>query len=161
MDFKQRLHKATERGQRTRDTKAREEAVKALSEEECKRLHSKFRLAVTEHIEHCFGQLADEILGFHFEPVVGSHGWGAAVSRDDVGRGTGGKRDNFYSRLEFVVSPFGKYHVLELVAKGTIRNKEVLNRNHYELLGDADVDSFTERIDLWVLEYVELYAAVD
>lgn len=161
MDFKQRLHKATERGQRTRDTKALKEAAKALSEEECKRLHSKFRLSVTDHIEHCLSELADEILGFHFELVVDERGWGATVSRDDIGRGADGKRDNFYSRLEFVVSPFGKYNVLELVAKGTIRNKEVLNRNYYELLDDVDVDSFTERIDLWVLEYVEMYAAGD
>ena len=38
MDFHTRLQKAVERGQRSRDAKSREEAAKALSEEECKRL---------------------------------------------------------------------------------------------------------------------------
>ena len=161
MDFKQRLQKAAERGQRTRDAKSREKASKALSEEEFKRLHSKLRLEVTEHVEQCLGQLADEVLGFRCEPLVDEYGWGAAVSRDDVGRGADGRRDNFYSRLEIVVTPFGEHHVLEMVVKGTIRNKEVINRNHYEMLDEVDCESFTERIDLWVLEYAELYAAAD
>ena len=49
--------------------------------------------------------------------------------------------------------------MLNVAAKGTIRNKEVYNRNHYELLGDVDLDSFLEIIDLWVLEYAERFAA--
>ena len=159
MDFQERLIKASERGQRTRDSKAREKAEVALSEEAFKRLYSKYRLALSEHIENCLQQMADHILGFQFETVVGDRGWGATVSRDDVGRGAGRKRDNFFSRLEMVVSPYGPYHVLELVAKGTIRNKEIYSRNHYQLLADIDIESFTEFVDLWVLEYAELFAA--
>jgi hypothetical protein len=49
--------------------------------------------------------------------------------------------------------------VLELVAKGTVRNKEVFSRNHYQRLADVDLESFRELIELWVLDYAELYAA--
>ncbi len=52
-------------------------------------------------------------------------------------------------------------HVLDLAAKGTIRNKEVFNRNYFEKLQDVDLDKFTEMIDVWVVEYAELYAAKD
>jgi hypothetical protein len=47
---------------------------------------------------------------------------------------------------------------LELSAKGTIRNKEVYNRTHYQRLTEADPKTFVEMIDLWILEYAELYA---
>jgi hypothetical protein len=49
--------------------------------------------------------------------------------------------------------------VLDLAAKGTIRNKEIFNRNYFEPLADADVQKFSELIDAWVLEYAEMYAA--
>ena len=52
-------------------------------------------------------------------------------------------------------------HVLDLTAKGTIRNKEVFNRSFFEKLADVDLDKFRELIDVWVLEYAELYAAKD
>jgi hypothetical protein len=58
-----------------------------------------------------------------------------------------------------VIRPFSSAHVLELAAKGTIRNKEVFNRSHYQRLTDADPRTFEELIDLWTLEYAELYAA--
>jgi hypothetical protein len=48
--------------------------------------------------------------------------------------------------------------VLELAAKGTIRNKEVYNRTQYQRLTEVDVTSFVELVDLWVLEFAELYA---
>jgi hypothetical protein len=49
--------------------------------------------------------------------------------------------------------------VLDLAAKGTIRNREVFNRNYFEELATADEAKFNELIDAWVLEYAELYAA--
>ena len=55
--------------------------------------------------------------------------------------------------------PASSMHVLDLAAKGTIRNKEVFNRNYFEKLEDVDLDKFIELIDVWVLEYAELYAA--
>ena len=56
------------------------------------------------------------------------------------------------------ILPFSSLHVLDLAAKGTVRNKEIFNRNHFEKVEDADVQNFSELIDLWVLEYAELYA---
>ena len=158
MDFKERLHRATERGQQAKDVKAREEAAKALSEEECRRLHSGYRLQLTEHIESCLKQLAENFPGFNFQTVVDEKGWGAAVRRDDLSL-SAGRRDNLFSRLAMTISPHSEFHVLELVAKGAIRNKENFNRNHYELLKDADLDSFQQLIEQWTLEYAEHYAA--
>ena len=63
-----------------------------------------------------------------------------------------------FSRLELVVRPFTGSHVLEVSAKGTIRNKEVYNRTQYQRLTEVDPETFANMIDLWVLEYAELYA---
>ena len=57
------------------------------------------------------------------------------------------------------IRPFSSLCVLELLAKGTIRNKEIFNRTHFEKLADADPETFRELIDVWVLEYAELFAA--
>ena len=57
------------------------------------------------------------------------------------------------------IRPFSSFHVLELTAKGTIRDKEVFNRSHYQRLSEVDSATFRELIDLWILEYAELYAA--
>ncbi len=158
MDFRERLQRATERGKQTRAAQLNEAAAKALSEEECRRLHSQYRLALTEYIEQCLRELADNFPGFRMETIVDETGWGAAVSRDDVSLGAG-RRGSLFSRLKVVVSPFGRYHVLELAAKGAVRNKEVLSRNHYQRLADVDMDSFRELAELWVLDYAELYSA--
>lgn len=158
MEFERRLQRAIERGQRKGDARARASAEQAENEEELKRLHSQYRLELSEHIESCLRQLPDHFPGFRYETVVGDRGWGAAVSRDDAGRGRDSGRSNFFSRLEMTIRPFSAYHVLELSAKGTIRNKEIYNRTHYQRLTEADPKSFLEMIDLWVLEYAELYA---
>jgi len=158
MSFRERLQRAAERGKQARDAQANEAAAKALSEEECRRLHSQYRLALTDHIEKCLRELADSLPGFSLETVMGDSGWGSAVSRDDVGLG-GGRRGNYFSRLQLVVSPYNQYHVLDLAAKGAVRNKEVLSRNHYQRLSDVDLESFRELIELWVLDYAELYSA--
>ncbi len=159
MDFQERMQKAVQRGQNRRDQKVRAERAKALTEDEMKSRHSEYRLQLSEHIESCLGQLPNQFPGFQFETIYGERGWGAACFRDDVGPGGSGKRANFYSRIEMTIRPFSEYHVLELAAKGTSRNKEIFNRNHYEELSDADTEKFVELIDLWVLEYAEMYAA--
>jgi hypothetical protein len=159
MDFQNRLQRAIERGQRSKDAEARRAAAEALNEEECKRLHSDYRLNLTEHIEWALRQLADQFPGFQYENVVGERGWGGAIVRDDVSLGRNRKRGNLYSRLEIVVRPYNKYHVLDVAAKGTIRNKESFNRNQFQLLGEAELDTFQEMIDHWVLEYAEDYSA--
>ena len=158
MDFKQRLQRATDRGQQARDAQAAAAAAKALSEEECKRMHSSYRLELTEHIESCLAQLAEQFPGFRYETVVDESGWGAAITRDDLSIKQG-RRDNLYSRLVMTVSPHNQYHVLDLRAKGAIRNKENFTRHHYQLLKDADLDSFRQLVEQWTLDYAEGYAA--
>jgi hypothetical protein len=158
MSFRERLQRAHERGKQARAAHLNEAAAKALSEEECRRRHSEYRLALTDHMERCLRDLADNVPGFRFETIVDERGWGAAVGRDDISI-SGGRRANLFSRLQLLVSPFSKYHVLELVAKGTVRNKEVFSRNHYQRLADVDLESFRELIELWVLDYAEFYAA--
>ena len=159
MDFHERLEKAIGRGQRASDVRARAKAEKAVTEKELARLHSQYRLQLSERIEACLRQLSDHLPGFRFETIVNDRGWGAAISRDDVKMRSGRGRTNYYSRLEMVVRPASSYHLLDLTAKATIRNRELFNRSHFQRLIEADVTSFTEMIDLWVLEYAELYAA--
>ena len=158
-EFEERLRKAIERGERRGSQRAREAAAQALSEEEYRRLHTQFRLELSEHIEKCVGQLPHHFPGFQFETIYGERGWGAACRRDDFGRDGTGQRASYYSRLEMTVRPYSSLNVLDLAAKGTIRNKEMFNRKHFEKLGDADLESFVNLIDLWVLEYAELFAA--
>ena len=158
MNFKERLQRATERGRQIRAAQLDEEAAKALSEEECRRLHSQYRLALSDHIEKCLSDLADNFPGFRLETIVDEDGWGAAVSRDDLGLAAG-RRNTFFSRMRIVVSPYSQYHVLDIAAKGTVRNKEVLSRNHYQRLADVDLQTFRELIESWALDYAELYSA--
>lgn len=158
MDFRERLHRATLRGQQARDAKAREEAAKALSDEECRRLHRDYRLTLNEHIESCLKQLAENFPGFYYEDISNERGLGGAVRRDDLVI-VGGRRENLFSRLEIVVSPHNQYHVLDVSAKGAVRNKENFTRNSYQLLKDADLDAFRNLIEQWTLDYAEQYAA--
>ena len=158
MDFEQRLQRAIQRGEQSREAKEREEAGRAMSEEECKRLHTKYRLELSEHIEHNLQQLPDHFPGFRFESIVGERGWGAGVHRDDVGLGDGSRR-SLYSRLEITVRPYSALHVIDVAAKGTIRNREVFNRNQYQKLAEADAQALRDAIDLWIFEYAERYSA--
>jgi hypothetical protein len=158
MSFRERLQRASERGKQARAAQLNEAAAKALSEEECRRRHSQYRLALTEYIETCLREMADNFPGFRLETIVEESGWGTAVSRDDI-RIEAGRRGTFFSRLQLVVSPYNTYHVLDIAAKGTVRNKEVLGRNHYQRLADIDLESFRELIEQWVLDYAEQYSA--
>ena len=158
MDFKDRLERAIQRGQRSGDAEARAKAEQATSEEEFRRLHSQYRLELSEHIEEVLRTLPRHFPGFRYETLVGDRGWGAAINRDDL-QIADGRRSNLFSRLEVVVRPFSTSHVLDLNAKGTVRNKELLTRAQYQRLSDVDLASFLETVDRWVLEYAELYAA--
>ena len=155
MDFQQRLEKAVQRGQKRSQAKSEAARAKALSADELKRMHNDYRLELSEHIERCVGAMPNQFPGFEVETLYGDAGWGAAARRDDAGRG----RSNFYSRLEVTVRPMSSAFIVEIAAKGTIRNKEVFSHRHFEKVSDADLDSFREFIDLWVLEYAELFAA--
>ncbi|MCI0360871.1 MAG: hypothetical protein L0211_20530 [Planctomycetaceae bacterium] len=158
MGFDDRLKAAILRGQRRGDAAAHEAAAQAMSEEDFRRLHSQVRLKLSDHIEACVNKLPNFFPGFQYEMMYGDRGWGGACFREDL-RLARGQRTNEYSRLEVTVRPYSAAHVLDLAAKGTIRNKEVFNRNYYEELADADAEKFRELIDLWVLEYAELYAS--
>lgn len=158
MNFNERLQKAIQRGQRRSEDKARQAKEKQLSEDELTRLHTRYRLQLSEHIEKCLKTLPGHFPGFDYQTVFGERGWGGSCSRDDI-RMSGGRRNNDYSRLEMTIRPYSEYHVVDLTTKGTIRNKEVFSRNYFETIPDIDEAKFTELIDLWVLEYAELYAA--
>jgi len=158
MTFEDRLRQAIERGQKRGEFLAREEATKALTEEEYRRLHSQLRLRLSEHIESCLKRLPNVFPGFQYETMYGDRGWGGACFRDDLVIQRGARASN-YSRLEVTVRPHSTVHVLDLAAKGTIRNREAFNRNYFEELGSADEAKFRDLIDAWVLEYAEMYAA--
>ena len=160
MNFDDRLNKAIQRGQRRGEHVAREAAARTLSEEECKRLHSQYRLQLSEHIESCLERLPHHFPGFLLETVYGDRGWGAAVARDDF-KPSEGKRGSTYSRLEITVRPYTSYRVLELAGKGTVQNKEIFSRSVFEPLADLDIDKFLALVDAWVLEYAEHYALQD
>lgn len=157
-EFKNRLESAIQRGQRRRDAQNLAEREKAISDEEAKRLHTSYRLALSERISQQLEQLVQHFPGFRKETLFGEAGWGAACYRDDLEL-SGGRRSNRYSRLDITVRPYNEYRVLELRAKGTVANKEVFNRNFFEPLAEGQQDAFAHLIDTWVVEYAELYAA--
>lgn len=158
MNFEQRLDRAIQRGRNAKEESSRDAAARRMTEAELRHLHSSARLELVEHIDSCLRALSDRFPGYNFSTVAGEDGWGAKVARDDVRLGRG-PAETVFSRLELLVRPFSSAHIVELVAKGTIRNREVLNRTHYQRLGELDVASFTEQIDLWVLEYAERFAS--
>lgn len=156
MDFNKRLERAIDRGQRTRDAAGRAKAEQAMNEDELRTLHSKLRLELSDHIEKCLRQLADHFPGFVFSASAG----GASITRDDVDISRQRRSRSLYSRLEMVITPFSAAtHIIEMTSKGTIRNKEIQNRSHYQFLAETDVEAFSELIDLWVLEFAEQFAS--
>jgi hypothetical protein len=158
MDFQSRLEKAIERGRREKAARAHDAQQKALNQRELQRLFTQYRLELVERIEDALKQLADHFPGFRFEAVVNERGWGAAVSRQDL-EIHGRSRKDYFSRLEVVVRPFSEAAVFELAAKGTVRNRELFHRSHYQRLTEVDTATFHEVLDLWVLEFAEAYAA--
>jgi len=157
MEFEKRLEQAIQRGQRESNARARDEARRVMSERELRRLYSQHRIELSEHIESCLRHLADHLPGFQYETIVDERGWGGAVGRSDL-QIRDGSAGNAFSRLEIVVRPLSASHVLELASKGTVRNRELYNRSHYQPLGEVDITTFREMVDHWVLEYAEAYA---
>lgn len=163
MDFEKRLQQAIQRGQKVSDDKDQARVERAMGEDELRKLYADFRIQFSEHIEHCLRQLADHFPGFQFRSVVGDEGWGGEIARDDLGVGTGKSQprnyySRFFSKLHLVIKPFSSAHIIELVGKGTIRNKEIFSRNQYQRLPDVDTTVMIQTIDQWVLEYAEKYA---
>lgn len=158
MEFETRLQRAIQRGVHQAHTQQEEAAAKKMSEDELRSLHTRHRLNLSEKIESCIQHLPAHFPGFQYETIYGERGWGGAISRDDIQISQGGKRNNQFSRLEMTIRPFSSMHVLDLTAKGTVRNREIYNRKHFEQLTEVDPDNFVELIDLWILEYAEIFA---
>ncbi len=157
-DFESRLESAISRGKKRAEWKASQERQKELSEEELRRLHTSYRLTLSERIESAVQRVADHFPGFQQESLYGEVGWGSACFRDDL-RIDSGRRTNQYSRLEMVIRPYSDLHVLDLKGKGTVMNRELFNRSFYVPVAEVDIDEFEQLIDTWAIEYAEMYAA--
>jgi hypothetical protein len=158
MDFEQRLQRAIQRGESSRAAADRADAARTLTAEEQRNRYSQGRLDLSEHIEACIRKLTDHFPGFDFSSIVGDTGWGARIVRDDLAMKPGRSQESLYSRFEMTVTPRGAGEIIEVVAKGTIRNREVLNRRHFQRLVEMDLGTFKDQIDAWALEYAELFA---
>lgn len=157
-DFESRLESAIQRGRRRAEHAASAERRDQLSEEEIRRMHTSYRLSLSEHIEKAIHRVADHFPGFRNESVFGEEGWGSACYRDDL-RLENGRRTNLYSRLEMVIRGYSDLRVLEIKGKGTVMNRELFNRAHYTKVEEVDVDEFGQLIDTWAIEYAEMYSA--
>lgn len=58
-----------------------------------------------------------------------------------------------------LISQFSTSAILEVVVKGTVRNREIINRKHYQRLAEFDLESYKDLIDLRILEFAEQYSA--
>lgn len=157
-DFKNRLQKAIQKGQEAGAADGASRNADAAAEEELRQIHAHLRNEISEHIETCLRQLCDHFPGFDYSTVLNEDGWGARISRDDIrlGRST---TKNEYSRLEVLVRPFNDTHILEVATKGTIRNRESLNRTNYRFLKDATADVLKEVVNGIALEFAEQFSA--
>jgi len=157
-EFDDKLRQAAARGASRANVSQSEADRKRAELEEFRSMHSKLRLELSERIESVTKKVADLFPGFRYQSVFGEAGWGGAILRDDliIKRG---QRTNRYSRFEMAVRPSNEFNILDLQAKGTIANKELLTRSFYQPLGEVDVNKFRELIDAWALTYAELYAA--
>ncbi len=157
-DFEDRLQKAIQRGQQSRMTDGATAEADAATEEELRVKHAQLRNELTDHIENCLHKLCDHFPGFDYNTVVNEKGWGARISRDDIKLGRGTAR-NEYSRLEVLIRAFSDTHILEVATKGTIRNRESLNRTNFRFLKEATVEIIKPMIDGIMLEFAEQYSA--
>lgn len=161
MDFEKELEAAIQRGQGRSAQEEAQRQAEQLTQDQIKRRHNDHRIHLSEHAEKGLKRLADHFPGFQYESVFGDKGWGGAIYRDDLGPGASGRSASFFSRLELVVRPLTSYAVVDLFAKGTIRNKELFSRNYFREIQDVDEAHFIDLIDRWILEYAEQFAAAN
>ncbi|KAA5540734.1 hypothetical protein FYK55_20325 [Roseiconus nitratireducens] len=157
-DFKSRLESAIQRGHQRREQHASEEKRKELTEEELKRMHTSYRLALSDRIEKKVHSIVDAFPGFRQESLFGEVGWGTACYRDDL-QIESGRRSNAYSRFEMVIRPYSDLRVLDLKGKATVKNRELFNRAFFRSIDEVDVAEFESIIDAWTIEYAEQYAS--
>lgn len=156
--FEDRLKQAAARGANKQNQNLTDAERKKAEAEELKSLYSKYRLVLSERIEIVVKKVVDLFPGFRYQTVFGDAGWGGACMRDDLVLQRG-VRENRYSRFEMAVRPVNEYFVLDLQAKGTIANRELLTRNFYQPLAEVDLDKFKELVEQWALVFAELYTA--
>ena len=159
MDFESKLREAIERGQNRNAARASAEKKEAMTKEDIRNRHNQFRLNLSDHIESSFKKLAAHFPGFEYEMIYGSKGWGGALSRNDIDRGPDGRAGSFFSRIEITVRPQSEFNVVNIMGKGTIRDKEIFNWNHFEDILESDEEAFIELIDKWILQFAETFAA--
>ncbi|MEZ6094653.1 MAG: hypothetical protein R3C03_10520 [Pirellulaceae bacterium] len=153
MSFEEQIRNAINRGKQRGDQQREAERAAEMSLEERKNLHGRYRLNLCDHIEKNLEQVTHMIPGFKYETVYGDRGWGGAISRDDVLRG-----GTFYSRLEITVRPLTEQNLLTIIGRGTVRNKEVFNWNHFAEIQEVDDETFQKQVDLWIIQYVEMFS---
>ena len=151
-EFEDRLKNAISRGANRAESLYSEAERKRLEAEELKKAHSKYRLELSDRIEIVVKKLIDMFPGFRYQS-----GWGSACVRDDLVIEKG-SRTNKYSRFEIVVRPVNEFNVLDIQAKGTIADKELMTRSLYQQIGQVEVEKFLKAIDDWAVSYAELYA---
>ena len=149
--FEDRLKQAAARGANKQNQNLTDAERKKAEAEELKSLHSKYRLVLSERIEIVVKKVVDLFPGFRYQTVFGDAGWGGACMRDDLVLQRGVR--------EMAVRPVNEYFVLDLQAKGTIANRELLTRNFYQPLAEVDLEKFKELVEQWALVFAELYTA--
>lgn len=159
MDFEEKLRKAINRGEERSFHRREDQEQKKLSREDLKNRHNEFRLNLSDYIEKSLKKLIDHFPGFEYETIYGDRGWGGAISRDDITRSAMGKSGSFFSRLELTVRPLNEFHVVNITGKGTIQNKEMFNWNYFKDIPETDSEEFKKKIDAWILQYAEQFAA--
>ncbi len=159
MNLDDQIKQAIQRAQNRSSTRKDSEHQAKLSREELKNRHNEFRLNLSDHIEKSLKKLIEHFPGFEYETIYGSRGWGGAIARDDITRGSTGKSGSFFSRVEITVRPLNEFNVVNITGKGTVHNKEIFSWNHFKDIPDSDQTEFIEKIDSWILQYAEQFAA--
>lgn len=164
MDFEKRLNQAIQRGLQASNAEGQARVEQALGVEDLRRMHSEFRLELSEHIDECFRQLARMLRGFESRQVMGDDGWGVEIQRDDLGpQNAGGTSrphySRYFTRLQIAVKPFSTANIVEIIGKATVRNKELFSRSQFQRLPNIDSAVFKQTIDQWILEFAEKYTA--
>ncbi len=159
MDFEDQLENAISRGKQRSAARIDSEKQKAMTEEEIRNRHNTFRLDLSDYIENVLKKLGNHFPGFEYETIYGQRGWGGAIYRDDLALGPEGKAGSFFSRIEMTVKPLNEFKVVNITGKGTIKNKEIFTWNHFKDIAEAEQVNFHERLDAWIIQYAEQFAA--
>ena len=105
--FDQRLSKAIERGHQRNAERLRAERAKALSEEELRQLHTRYRLQFSEQIEQVPAADCRAIFrGFSTRRCMASGVGVEPAAATICDPGGAARRANYFSRLEMTIRPY-------------------------------------------------------